>query len=100
MEADLLKAREQLETKDSNNAAGAAVRIAEERGTGLDGLTLEDYRGLDPNFDDDVFGSMTVEAALSSKNSVGGTAPERVRKEIEGLRSRVQACRTEGVHGD
>ena len=82
--------------RKAHSVAGAAVRLAEERKTGLDGLTLEDYQGLDANFERDLFSSLTLEAALDSKDVVGGTAPGRVRDEITGLKVRLGALARNG----
>jgi argininosuccinate lyase len=82
--------------RKAHAAAGAAVRLAEARGTGLAALTMEDYRGLDPHFDSDLFDAITLEAALESKDVVGGTAPRRVRDEIDRLGERLEALRHGG----
>ena len=67
--------------------AGEAVRLAIERKTTLAELTIQDYRRIDAAFDDDLFEAISVEAALESKDVVGGTAPGRVASEIERLRA-------------
>lgn len=80
--------------RKAHSVAGSAVRLAEERGVGLGELTLEDYRGLDAHFEDDLFSAITLEAALGSKDVVGGTAPDRVRDEVAGLRTRIGILRS------
>ena len=67
--------------------AGEAVRLAVERNVTLAGLTIEDYRRIDAVFDDDLYAAISVNAALESKDVVGGTAPGRVASEIERLRA-------------
>ncbi len=76
--------------REAHRLAGAAVRRAEARGVRLPELSLEEYRALDPEraslFGEDLFERLSVEAALEEKSSVGGTAPARVREEMERLR--------------
>jgi argininosuccinate lyase len=81
--------------RKAHSVAGEAVRLAEGRGVGLKELGLADYRGLDANFGDDLFASITLDAALGSKDVVGGTARDRVRDEVVGLRARIEALRAE-----
>jgi len=81
--------------RKAHSVAGAAVRLAEERGTGLGNLSLEDYRRLDDHFAEDLLSSITLEAALDGKDVVGGTAPRRVREEIARLKQSVETLRTE-----
>ncbi len=46
-------------------------------------VLLEEYRALSPHFDQDLYGKISLEAALRDKTVTGGTAPERVREEIQ-----------------
>jgi argininosuccinate lyase len=75
--------------RKAHTVAGEAVRLAISRGTTLGGLGLADYRELHPDFAEDFFEAITIEAALESKDVVGGTAPDRVRAEIARLRDLV-----------
>jgi argininosuccinate lyase len=63
--------------------AGRAVRLASERGVRLTELTLADLRGLSPLFEADVVSVFDFAASAARRNSVGGTAPEAVRRQIE-----------------
>ena len=76
--------------RKAHTLSGEAVRLAIERRTTLGGLTIDDYRGLDRAFDEDLFDALTLKSALETKDVVGGTAPKRVAQEIERLKGLVQ----------
>ena len=85
--------RKGMPFREAHSVAGAAVRLAQERGVSLGQLTIEDYRELDARFDEDLFEAMTLKAALESKDVVGGTAPGRVRDEIDRVKQWVASLR-------
>jgi argininosuccinate lyase len=72
--------------REAHRLAGKAVLRAEKLGLDLPGLPLEEYRALSPHFDQDLYGKISLEATLRDKTVIGGTAPERVRGEIERLK--------------
>ena len=49
-------------------------------------LPLAEYQAQSPKFGPDLFERIGVEGALADKDVVGGTAPARVRAEIERLK--------------
>jgi argininosuccinate lyase len=75
--------------RKAHTVAGEAVRLAISRGTTLAELGIDDYRQLNETFSPDLYDAITVDAALDSKDVVGGTAPGRVRAEIERIRELV-----------
>ena len=83
--------------RKAHTLSGEAVRLAIERRTTLGGLTIDDYRGLDRAFDEDLFDALTLKSALESKDVVGGTAPKRVAEEIERLKGLVQRFEQEAA---
>jgi argininosuccinate lyase len=69
--------------REAHHITGRAVKLAEERGAGLAGLPLEDLQAIDPRIDAGVYDVLTVDASVRSRTSYGGTAPERVREQVE-----------------
>jgi argininosuccinate lyase len=67
-----------------------AVRICVDRGCDLADLTLDEMRAQLPNvahlIGEDVFGYLTLEGSVASRNHPGGTAPAQVRAAIEAAR--------------
>ncbi|AKK11018.1 argininosuccinate lyase [Corynebacterium uterequi] len=77
--------------REAHEASGSAVRIAEARGVGLDELTDEELRSVDARLTPDVREVLTVEGAVSSRATRGGTAGVRVAEQ----RDRVVAAAAE-----
>jgi argininosuccinate lyase len=71
----------------AHGAVGRIVLLAEERGVGLEDLTVEDLRSVCPEADEAVAASLDARRAVESRLHVGGTAPDRVRKECARWRS-------------
>jgi len=86
--ADFL-ARKGVPFSEAHAVAGAAVRLAEDRKIGLDGLQAGDLAGLDERLTADILPHLTVAAAIASRDVFGGTAPARVREQIARLRDAI-----------
>ena len=78
-----------LPFRDAHEAVGHAVKAAEAKGVDLPQLTLDEIRAFCPQADNDVFGVLTVEGSLASRNHIGGTAPEQVKAAIVRARQRL-----------
>jgi argininosuccinate lyase len=90
---------------------GRAVRLAQQHGVSLGQLTIDDYRdlardpegemggGIEVKIEEDLFEAITLEAALESKDVVGGTAPKRVASEIDRIRTLIETLRSESLSG-
>jgi argininosuccinate lyase len=74
--------------RDAHGIAARAVRLSEERGSGLEGLSAADLEALDPRLDAGVFEVLGVDRSVASRTSLGGTAPERVRAAVAAARQR------------
>ena len=80
--ADWLVREANIPFRDAHHITGHAVALAEQKGCGLDGLTIEDLKLIDPRLDSRVHKVLTVEASVASRMSYGGTAPDNVRAQI------------------
>ena len=74
--------------RQAHHITGRIVRIAEDRGCGLEDLSLADLKGVDERITNDVFSVLGVEASASSRTSFGGTAPANVAKAVVEARKR------------
>jgi argininosuccinate lyase len=81
--ADWLVREAGVPFREAHHIVGRAVQAAEERGVGLAELELAALRGIDGRIDERVYDVLTVDASVASRTSYGGTAPERVREQIE-----------------
>ncbi len=68
-----------LPFRRAHHVTGQLVRLAEDRGVGLEALALADMQAVEPGITAAVYDVLTVEASVASRTSQGGTAPDRVR---------------------
>lgn len=73
--------------REAHHVTGRAVALAEEKGVGLEDLTLEELRGLCPDIGPDVYTVLDYETAVRRRNIPGGTGPASVRAQLEELRA-------------
>jgi argininosuccinate lyase len=74
--------------RDAHHVTGQLVQLAENKGCGLAELTLEDMKAVDSRIDQRVYQVLSVEQAVASRGSYGGTAPEQVRAAVARARER------------
>ncbi|WP_395658668.1 argininosuccinate lyase [Nocardioides sp.] len=75
--------REGVPFRVAHEVAGACVRRCEELGVGLDGLTDEQLAEISPALTPAVRDVLTVEGSVASRDGRGGTAPVRVREQLD-----------------
>ena len=68
--------------RETHALAGKAVRMALENKTGLNQLSLEQYKNLHPAFEEDVYIALEPLESVKRRNSIGGTAPESVQAQL------------------
>lgn len=71
--------------REAHHLTGAAVALAEEKGLTLEELSLEDYRGICDRIGEDVYPILEPEAAVSRRETPGGTGPRSVAAQIAEL---------------
>jgi argininosuccinate lyase len=81
--ADWLVRELNLPFRDAHHVTGAAVKRAEALGVDLPGLPLAELQALDPRITTGVYEVLTPQASAASRKSYGGTAPDRVREQIQ-----------------
>src|SRR5580658_262513 len=86
--ADWLVREAGLPFRQAHHATGAIVKRAEALGLGLAGLPLGDMQAIEPAISKAVYDVLDVDSSVASRNSYGGTAPERVRAAINAARER------------
>ncbi|WP_142848985.1 argininosuccinate lyase [Telmatospirillum sp. J64-1] len=74
--------------RQAHHVTGRIVKLAEDRGCGLEDLSLADMQGVEPRITEDVFTVLGVEKSAASRTSFGGTAPDNVRAQAKAARER------------
>ncbi|MCO4055624.1 MAG: argininosuccinate lyase [Bosea sp.] len=65
--------------RDAHHVTGRLVGLASKKGVGLEKLSLDEMRAVEPAITDEVFAVLGVERSVRSRVSHGGTAPSQVR---------------------
>jgi argininosuccinate lyase len=72
--------------REAHEITGHAVKFCEDSHKTLDDVSLEEWKSIDSRIDEGVFAAVTVENSVAARKSYGGTAPERVREQLENAR--------------
>ncbi|MFX4288151.1 argininosuccinate lyase [Janibacter sp. G349] len=75
--------REGVPFRVAHEVAGACVRVCEERDIELWDLSDEDLTGISEHLTPGVREVLSVEGSLASRDAKGGTAPARVREQLD-----------------
>jgi len=87
--ADWLVRTLDMPFRDAHHVTGAAVKRAEALGVDLPGLPLAELQALSPGITAAVFDVLTPAASAASRTSLGGTAPDQVRRQVALWRERL-----------
>ena len=71
-----------LPFRDAHETVAHAVKLAQQKGVDLTELPLAELQAFNPNIEADVFEALSLEGSLNARNTLGGTAPVHVRKQI------------------
>ncbi|MCK5273192.1 MAG: argininosuccinate lyase, partial [Alphaproteobacteria bacterium] len=74
--------------RQAHQATGRIVSLAEEKGCQLADLPLDAMREIEAGITDDIYNVLSPEASAASRTSLGGTAPDNVRKAAAAARKR------------
>jgi argininosuccinate lyase len=80
--ADWLVREANVPFREAHHITGRAVALAEKKGCGLDGLTIDELKEIDPRLDSRVYKVLSVESSVRSRRSYGGTAPANVLRQV------------------
>lgn len=75
----------------AHEIVGSLVSFCESNGIALEQLSEAQLNTVSPLLTKDVLGVLSIEGSISAKNSIGGTAPERVAEQIQLLEERIEA---------
>jgi len=84
--ADWLVREYAVPFREAHHVTGAIVRLAEERGVGLEDLTVADLQSVDPRLK--AAPPLDPAGSASARTSAGGSAPDRVREACRRARVR------------
>ena len=88
--------RKDVPFRDAHEIVGRAVRLGIETDRDLSELSISELQQFSSAIDDDVFGALTLDGAVSARDHVGGTAPARVREAVKQARERLRSATDAG----
>ncbi len=74
--------------REAHHVTGRIVRRAETKGCGLEDLSVDEMREEEPRISEDVFDVLGIDNSVKSRASLGGTAPDNVRRAVAAARER------------
>ncbi|MCW8952040.1 MAG: argininosuccinate lyase [Rhodospirillales bacterium] len=77
-----------LPFRQAHHVTGHLVKKAEEKGCGLEDLSIAEMKEADERITEDVYDVLGVERSVASRTSFGGTAPDNVRTAAAAARER------------
>lgn len=69
--------------RDAHEIVAKAVQYAEQKGSDLSKLELNELQTFSAQIESDIFAVLTLEGSMNSRNHTGGTAPEQVQAAIQ-----------------
>jgi argininosuccinate lyase len=69
--------------REAHGIAGQVVKYCEEQGIVFGKMSLEEWRSFSTEFGEDITECISAAGAVKAKRSPGGTAPDRVKEQIE-----------------
>ncbi|MDF2094132.1 argininosuccinate lyase [Knoellia sp. 3-2P3] len=85
--------REGVPFRVAHEVAGACVRACEQRGIELWDLSDDDLASISPHLNPGVREVLSVQGSLASRDAKGGTAPDRVREQLEAVTAATASAR-------
>lgn len=74
--------------RETHHISGECVRAAEENKlSGIDKLTMQQFKEIDNRFEDDVFQTFNFEQSVERRDATGGTAKSAVLKQLNSLKA-------------
>ena len=71
--------------REAHEISGAAVRLAESKGVGLEGLSDGDFVAIDARLAPEVREVLTIEGSVNARDGYAGTAPSGVARQLADL---------------
>ena len=73
--------------RETHHVSGRAVALAEARGCQINELSLQDYLGLHPKFEEDVSAVFDFEASVERRQAIGGPSRVMIDRQVAVLRA-------------
>jgi len=85
--ADWLVKNLKMPFRDAHHVTGSIVKLAENKGCELHELKLSEMQKIEKRITNKIFDVLSVENSTSSRTSIGGTSPTRVKEQIKAAKT-------------
>ncbi|MCF7668820.1 MAG: argininosuccinate lyase [Verrucomicrobia bacterium] len=86
--------RKGLPFRNAHHAVGALVDAAESKNIPLNQLSLEDFKSVAPEFEQDIFDCLNPESAMNNRNIPGCPGTDEVKKQLKHWRRALESDQT------
>ena len=76
--------------REGHHIVGVLVQLAISEGKTLEELSLEQYKSVNPVFEDDVYPVLEIDACIKARQALGGTSLEQVSKAVKDAKKKQQ----------
>ena len=76
--------------RDAYGITGALVRTCVDKGITLEDLSIEDYKAVNPVFDEGIYDAIDLLNCVNRRKLAGGPAPEAVAKQIANVEKKIE----------
>ena len=75
--------------RDAYGITGSLVRACVEKGITLEDLSIDDYKAVNPVFDEGIYDAIDLLNCVNRRKLAGGPAPEAVKVQIENVEKKI-----------
>jgi argininosuccinate lyase len=75
--------------RDAYGITGALVRTCVDKGITLEDLSIDDYKAVNPVFDEGIYDAIDLLNCVNRRALAGGPAPEAVKIQIENVLAKI-----------
>lgn len=68
--------------RDAHGIVGQLVLFCIEKGISLDEMTLEEYKAINPVFENDIYDAISIKTCVEKRNTIGAPGQEAMKKVI------------------
>jgi len=88
--ADWLVQNTELTFRDAHHKTGKIVLLAEQKGCNLDELDITDFKKIEPEINNQIFGYIGIKNSVKNKSSYGGTGFKKIKEAIQRAKKKIK----------
>ena len=69
--------------RDAHGIIGRLVLYCLDKNAAIDDLSLDELKGIDPHFEDDIYDAISLKTCVEARNTIGAPGPVPMQKVID-----------------